>query len=208
MNSPAFYPKLISQLKALSQDFSQLSPERKERLLQISRFIQERRAAGQSAELVFICTHNSRRSHFGQIWARIWADYYGMEGVQSYSGGTEATTFHPHAIEALRSLGFEISSQDTGKNPRYAIRYAETVAPIHAWSKVYADATNPQEGFCAIMTCSEADEACPAVFGAAARVSLPFEDPKVSDGTPVQAQTYRARCLQIAKELAFVFASA
>ncbi|MEZ4829266.1 MAG: hypothetical protein R3C61_23710 [Bacteroidia bacterium] len=55
------------------------------------------------------------------------------------------------------------------------------------------------------MTCSEADEACPAVFGAEIRISLPFDDPKISDGTPAQAETYAYRSRQIAAELDFVF---
>ena len=76
---------------------------------------------------------------------------------------------------------------------------------MEAWSKVYTNDANPTQGFCAIMTCSEADEACPAVFGAKARVSLPFEDPKKADGTPQEAETYLARCQQVATELAFVF---
>ncbi|MEL6852382.1 MAG: protein-tyrosine-phosphatase, partial [Bacteroidota bacterium] len=56
------------------------------------------------------------------------------------------------------------------------------------------------------MTCVEADEACPVVFGASARIALPFIDPKVSDGTPEQDTTYAARSQHIATEMAYVFA--
>jgi hypothetical protein len=133
------------------------------------------------------------------------SDYFGISPVATFSGGTEATAFHPHAIRALVSTGFHITPTDTSANPHYQIDYATDRTPLKAWSKVYSDPSNPQQGFCAIMTCSEADEACPMVFGAARRISLPFEDPKKSDGTPEEAATYMARSRQIAGELAFVF---
>lgn len=203
--TPAFFPEIQQFIESLKTDLANLSPERKERLLQIAAYLQAQQTAGDPSELVFICTHNSRRSHFGQVWAKVLADYYGMSPVNTYSGGTEATAFNPNAIQALRTIGFEIEAEDNSSNPRYSIRYAADAAPMEAWSKVYTDDANPTQGFCAIMTCSEADEACPAVFGAKARVSLPFEDPKKADGTPQEAETYLARCQQIATELAFVF---
>ena len=50
--------------------------------------------------LIFICTHNSRRSHMGQLWAQVAAFYYGIEHVYCYSGGTEATAFNPRSVKA------------------------------------------------------------------------------------------------------------
>ncbi|MDH4283503.1 MAG: hypothetical protein OEV36_12670, partial [Myxococcales bacterium] len=61
------------------------------------------------------------------------------------------------------------------------------------------------KGFAAIMTCSEADQACPAVPGAELRVSLPYDDPKKADGTPDEEAAYDARCLQIATEMLYLF---
>lgn len=199
------FPQLQSLLDELAEAAQSLSPERQGRLLEISDFIRQKSRTGEIARLIFICTHNSRRSHFGQIWAQVLADYYGVSGVKTYSGGTEATAFHPNAIAALREMGFQIMAMSEEANPHYKVVYGDTVSPLEVWSKVYTDPANPQERFCAIMTCSEADEACPAVFGAESRVSLPFEDPKKSDGTPAQAETYALRSRQIASELAFVF---
>jgi hypothetical protein len=70
---------------------------------------------------------------------------------------------------------------------------------------VYADAANPQREFCAIMTCSQADEACPNVAGAANRIAIPYEDPKAADGTPEEAAVYDERCAQIARETLYAF---
>lgn len=197
------HPTIVSFIATLKEDFIQLTAERKTRLGEIAHFIQNQVENGETAELIFICTHNSRRSHFGQIWAKVLADYHGV-AVSTYSGGTEGTAFHPNSIRALKSLGFVIDTKDAGPNPHYNVAYSDGPS-MQAWSKVYSDPANPQQGFCAIMTCSEADEACPMVLGAAKRVSLPFEDPKKSDGTPEEAATYLARARQIAMEMAFVF---
>jgi len=55
------------------------------------------------------------------------------------------------------------------------------------------------------MTCSEADEACPFVPGGCRRSSLPYTDPKSSDGTPQQEEIYFARSIEIATEMVFTF---
>jgi arsenate reductase len=43
------------------------------------------------------------------------------------------------------------------------------------------------------------------VPGAALRAPIRYEDPKVADGTPEEASTYDARCLQIATEMLYLF---
>lgn len=73
------------------------------------------------------------------------------------------------------------------------------------FSKVYGDPeVNPTAGFAAIMTCAQADQGCPIVYGSAMRFSTPYEDPKVSDGSPEEFDTYDARCAQIAREMLYV----
>jgi arsenate reductase len=198
------FPNIQQHLQSLETGFDSIPESRKTRLLEVADFIKDQRAAGRQAPLLFICTHNSRRSHFGQVWAKVMAEGYGVTGVETYSGGTEATAFNTNAIQALRKIGLEVEAQGAGRNPVYAVKYSETRKPLLAWSKVYSDAANPQEGFCAIMTCSEADEACPIVAGAARRVALPYEDPKQADGSPQEAATYLLRSKQIATEMAYV----
>lgn len=205
--SVQLFPEIQQHLESLKTDLAQLASDRKEKLLQISAYVQAKIADGHPAELIFICTHNSRRSHFGQIWAKVLADYYGISSVGTYSGGTEATALNPNAIAALRTIGLQIKPEDNSTNPHYAIQYATEANPMAAWSKVFTDSANPSQEFCAIMTCSEADEACPVVLGAKARVSLPFEDPKKADGTPQEAETYLIRSRQIATEMMFLMSS-
>lgn len=181
--------------------------ERKESLDLIVAFVKERKAAGATADLTFICTHNSRRSHLSQLWAATAAWTFAQDHVRTYSGGTEATAFNPRAVAAVERAGFQVVKPD-GKNPVYEVSFSTGGRPEHCWSKVYDDPANPQQGFCAVMTCSEADTNCPIVRGALDRVSLPYIDPKEADGTPEEAERYDERCLQIAAELWYVMQQA
>lgn len=172
-------------------------------LAELAAFVSERRAQGRLAELVFVCTHNSRRSQLGQVWAATAAAWHGVDGVRTYSGGTEVTAFEPRAVEALRRAGFEIADAP-GTNPRYTVSMGPGVAPVQAWSKRYDDEANPREGFVALMTCGSADAACPTVRGAALRLALTYDDPKQADGTPQEATRYDERSRQIAAEMLYL----
>jgi hypothetical protein len=55
------------------------------------------------------------------------------------------------------------------------------------------------------MTCNDADENCPVIYGAELRISTPYEDPKKFDNTPEQDQKYKERCRQVASELLYIF---
>lgn len=181
--------------------------ERKESLDQIAAFVKERKAASATADLTFICTHNSRRSHLSQLWAATAAWNFGQDHVRTYSGGTEATAFNPRAVAAVERAGFHVVKPE-GKNPVYEVSFTSDRNFEPCWSKKYDDAANPQKDFCAVMTCSEADKNCPIVFGALDRISLPYNDPKEADGTPEEAARYDERCLQIAAELWYVMQQA
>jgi arsenate reductase (thioredoxin) len=186
------------------KEFDQIPRERQEALKKTGDFVKARVAAQQPVEMTFICTHNSRRSHLGQVWAQTAAAYYGVPGVKAYSGGTQATACNIRTVRALRRAGFSVAQAKPGTNPEYLIQYAETAEPLRAFSKVYDQGGNPTEKYIAIMTCSQADAACPIVKGSAARVAIPYEDPKASDGTADEDATYDARSRQIAREMFFV----
>lgn len=199
------YPSIQLYCNALSAAYDTIPAERKTLLDTISNYIRSKRETGQPIQLVYICTHNSRRSHFGQVWAQVAANYYQIENVASYSGGTETTAFHPYAIEALKRVGFHIAAADNGSNPLYQVRYDEAQAPILCFSKVYNDPANPQKNFAAIMTCSDAEENCPFIPGVELRIGTSYEDPKAFDNTAQQDAMYDERCRQIALETLYVF---
>ncbi len=199
------YPAIHQLATALVGQFDQIPAERKLILAKIAEYIQAKKAAGQPIKLVFICTHNSRRSHFGQVAAAVAAAYFSIENVEVSSGGTEATAFHPNAIQALRSLDFAVETADeTLKNPVWAVLFGEKNQAT-CFSKVFDDPANPSTGFAAIMTCSDAEQNCPFVPGTELRIGTTYDDPKSSDGTPQQATTYRARFEQILREMLYAF---
>lgn len=185
--------------------FDEISEERKSALTSLIDFIQEKKNNNELINLIFICTHNSRRSHLAQIWAQTAANFYGFSKVFCFSGGTEATALFPVVAETLTKQGFIINKQSNNDNPEYYITYSETQAPIIGFSKLFSDVFNPQNNFAAIMTCTHAEENCPFIPNAAKRISLPFNDPKEFDGTPLQQVKYEERSEQIAIEMLYVF---
>jgi len=200
-----FYPPLDIYTQTVMKEFSNISDDRKVQLKKFALFAETKIKSGEEASLLFICTHNSRRSHMSQIWAQVAANYYGLKNVKTYSGGTEATAFNIRAVDALKRAGFQITKTSEDKNPIYNVRYNDTDTALYAFSKKYNDAANPQSNFCAIMTCSQADKTCPLISGQSMRIALPYEDPKFFDGTPDESKMYDIRCKQIATEMFYVF---
>jgi len=197
-------PELNPKIEALTAEFDQIPEERKQVLKKAALFIRSKMNAGEAAKLTFICTHNSRRSHMSQIWAQTAAMYYGIENVNTYSGGTETTACNPRTVAALERAGFKIENTTDGDNPIYHVTYAPKSEPIKAFSKIYHDGDNPKEGFAAMMCCDHADINCPVVDGASIRLPIHYIDPKVSDDTDREAETYDARCHQIGREMFYL----
>jgi arsenate reductase len=192
--------KLISTL-----DVNSVTIERKKVLQPLVDFIQDKRDKNEAANINFICTHNSRRSHLSQIWAQTMAAYFQVDKVVCYSGGTEATALFPVVAKTLQNTGFKINTISQGNNPIYAIKYEDNSSPIIGFSKTFDDSFNPVSNFAAVLTCSQADEGCPFIAGAEKRIPVTYEDPKVFDNTPQQEEKYNERSLQIATEMFYVF---
>lgn len=200
------FDALQETIQHLVSKFDTISSERKKRLLVLAEYLQEKYNAKATPKLIVICTHNSRRSHIGQLWLAVAAEYYQLPMIETFSGGTEATAFHPNAIKAMQGLGFTITvAEDRNPNPIYDIQWAANQNTYQAFSKRYEDTPNPTENFGAIMVCSEADQGCPLVLGADFRLALPFNDPKAFDGTALQDEKYTERALQIGTEILYVF---
>jgi arsenate reductase len=181
-----------------------LDENRKEILLKIAESIAKEYIENKVANLNFICTHNSRRSQLGQVWAFYAADYFKLN-VHAFSGGTEVTAFYRNTVKTLQSAGFDFKVVDfSHQNPKYLISFSGSKNSIFGFSKRFDDATN-EEPFIAITTCNNADKNCPFIPTALERFHLPFVDPKFSDGTPEQEKAYLETNEQIAAEVFFIF---
>lgn len=183
----------------------EISDERKKILLPLAKHINKKLEAKEPVAINFICTHNSRRSHLGQIWAHTLANYFGLNNVTCFSGGTVATAMYPQIVETLKSVGFSVLKLSETDNAFYALKTSGNAIPILSFSKEYNHPYNPSNDFIAIMTCGQADEDCPLVNGAEARYAVTYEDPKVFDNSTKKAEMYAKRNLQIASEMYFVF---
>lgn len=175
--------------------------ERTDQLASSAQFITECLSAEKPANLIFICTHNSRRSHLAHVWADTAARYHGLAGVRTYSGGTQVTECNHRTIRALRRAGLSVVRSEATTNPTYLVQAFEDGHPVACFSKIYSECGNPTSDFAAMMCCSDVDEACPVIDGASLRVPLHYDDPKESDDTLREVESYDERCEQVARDM-------
>jgi len=170
--------------------------------------------------LIFICTHNSRRSHLCDFWFAIGLEIFGkssgLNKYTSFSGGTEVVSCNTNIINTLVNTGFQVlnlkltyhsekidnelnNENDNNSNYIYKLNYHQTEKVL--FSKKYNDINNPQKDFFAIMVCSDADTNCPVVLNSIDRFYLPFEDPKYSDNFDVYDN-----CLDVYNQTSYLIA--
>ncbi|HAC16283.1 MAG TPA: protein-tyrosine-phosphatase [Bacteroidetes bacterium] len=200
--SKKLYPRLNATLHEVLESIPAPDQSRIEKLSKIADWLS---TDPSNRDLIFVCTHNSRRSHMAQNWATAAAEFYDIEGIKTYSAGTESTAMHPHTVEALAECGFEINAPDNvASNPYYEIRISGMIPSTIGFSKTLTHESLPKSNFCAVMVCDEAAEACPIVPGASLRVPLSFKDPKESDNTPKRRAVYLRRSKEIGREMMWV----
>lgn len=188
--------------KPLNLDTSMIPDERKKELSDLAEIIHSALKEPGQANVIFICTHNSRRSQLAQVWFHLWIDFFGLKNLHAFSGGTEATSFNIRMVDAMNRAGFEMDKLDQSGNPHYRMKtVGGDPAGPDFFSKVYAHPANPQKDFIAVMVCDQADADCPFIPGAYKRFSLPYEDPKRYDGTEEEALAYDLKVLEVGREM-------
>ncbi|MEE2960655.1 MAG: protein-tyrosine-phosphatase [Myxococcota bacterium] len=203
------YPALNQTFRKWAEDLEDIMAEspRRESLEELSRHIVNQRQHTKASKLLFVCTHNSRRSQLAQCLAQAAATYYDLPYIETFSGGTEATAFHPNAIKALTNLGFTVEKKEgphSTTNPIYLTYMHSSLAPLRLFSKRHRDTPNPKTNFIAIMTCSEANEQCPVIDGSDERLQLSYKDPKIADKTPQAKDVYLDKATKIGREMTWV----
>jgi len=181
---------------------NQIPEERQKLLSPLTEYIIESQRTEGQTQLNFICTHNSRRSQFSQVWAHIAAEHFQVN-IACHSGGVEITACNERTVESLKRLGLIVQVSGTD-NPKYEIIFKENTPPILCYSKLYNDPNSPSANFATIMTCAHADENCPVIPGATTRIPIRYEDPKKFDDTNLEEIMYDERSMQIASEMFYV----
>lgn len=196
------YPSIQQSLKKASD--IPIDVKRVELFNPLIEILQKKLKFNEQINLNFICTHNSRRSQFAQIWMTVLAHEYNFP-IRSFSSGTEETALNERVVTSLKRNGFQVSSSNSNDpNPTYNVRFDEQVDPVVMYSKKVEEAVPENESFIAVLTCSDAEANCPFIPEAEARIPLKYQDPKPFDGTEDEAKMYDLRSLQIASELLFI----
>ena len=180
-----------------------LEKNRKEKLIELAQTIKNTCKNENNVKIIFICTHNSRRSQFSHAWAYVSSLYFKLDFIKLFSGGTEIDTVNLNVINSLINSGLKIEKTHKGK-AIYLLKSFKKDKGINLYSKVYNSKLNPSKHFIAIMTCSNADQMCPVIKGAEKKVSLPYSDPRVSDNTGLEKEVYNQTCSIIAKEMFYL----
>lgn len=156
--------------------------------------------------LLYVCTHNSRRSQFSQVWAEYFARHFNHTNLDIQSCGTEVTACNFRVIYTLRNLGFKINNPG-GTNPILEVTYGSELKPITLYSKKIDTciSENTNDLIIAMMTCDHADQNCPVIPEVKERIQLLYEDPKIKDDTAEEIQRYAERCRQIGEEMCYLF---
>jgi arsenate reductase (thioredoxin) len=209
------FPKLKLHADELTTSFDMIAPSKYRAIDQLSDWIVQQSETGEPLNIVTTCTGNSRRSILSAQMGNLAAAFYGFENVRFYSGGTAPTAFDPRTITTLQEIGFHI--EPTGKeaergeiqlsNPIFDIAWGEGLSGLE-FSKMFDHKSNPQAGFAAILVCSEADDDCPHIAGAAYRISMTFLDPKAFDDSRFETQKYAERRDDIGRTFLAVMANA
>ena len=199
-------PKVTTLIQSLESEFVQISEKRKTDLKLLGQIIHEQMSKVDTARVIFVCTHNSRRSQLSEIWLRLASEYYGVGSIKSYSGGTESTAFNHRMVDAVKRSGIELTILVEGDNPRYSVSQKKTTTTSNElmFSKKYDHEYNPSKDFIAVMVCSQADKDCPFVPGASERMALPYLDPKAYDDTPQESKVYDDKVREIGREILYM----
>jgi arsenate reductase (thioredoxin) len=179
----------------------QVLMERKQALRPLIDYIKGKLTRKEEVNLIFVCTHNSRRSQFAQVWAQVAADYYGIK-INAHSAGVEVTACNERTIASLQRSGFQLLKKGD-ENPIYTVSIGKT--SLQLFSKLIEDPSNPRDNFAAIMVCDHANDNCPFLPNAEMKLPLLYVDPKAFDDTDLESAKYDERSQQIAAEMNFVF---
>jgi arsenate reductase (thioredoxin) len=114
-------------------------------------------AAVKKRRVLFVCTHNSARSHMAEAMLRAW----GGDRFDAFSAGTEATGIRPETIQVMEEIGISFEGH---------------------WSKTIGEFRGQSfEWF--ITVCDEAQKNCPVLRGVENVGHWSIEDPSRAKGS-------------------------
>ena len=200
-----FYSKLKEYCANLPNEFNKISGERKQILEEIGDYIYQAISNKKSAQLLFICTQNSRRSQFAQVWAQTAAYYFRLENIKTFSGGYMESAINYRILEALRKSGFSVTAAEGySQNPVYLLSLGQSYPDMFIFSKKYDFWQNPNEKFATILCDKDLIEDKLAPAGSENIIALPYEDIQIYDSSTGNILKNDEICRQVAREMFFM----
>lgn len=114
--------------------------------------------------VLFLCTHNAARSQMAEGFARAIAP----PQVEIWSAGTEKSQVSPHAIDAMKEVGIDITGHVSKTLDEVPWREMDTVVTL----------------------CGDAHEKCPVLAASVRRVHWPLPDPSAAPEA-AKSEAYR-----------------
>ena len=112
--------------------------------------------------IMFVCTGNSARSQMAEGLARA----LGRGQVEVFSAGLEPKGVHPLAVEAMREIGIDISSQTSKLIDPDLVRQMDVVVTL----------------------CGDAKDRCPVLPPGTVHIHWPLPDPAAAEGTEAEVK--------------------
>ena len=200
----SFNPLLEAYCQSLPGEFGDVPDSTGKMLKEAGAYITEQLNNGKKARISFVCEHNSRKSHLGHVWTEMAIQYYGIEDVKCFSGGTTPTYVNQRIIKALRNTGFDISEKGmAGEGPIYHIDFGNPAQCFEIFSKRYDHPMNPDTNYLAITLCYNPEECCP-ITGGDKQLTIPYEDMQAYDNTALEEQKYDEQCRHVARDMFYM----
>ena len=112
---------------------------------------------GDRKKVLFICTHNSARSHIAEgLLKTLYESRY-----EVWSAGTDPTEVNPLAVKVMAEVGIDISDHQSNSVEDFVDQ---------AWDYV-------------VTVCDRANETCPLFLGGNEKIHRGFEDPAALEGS-------------------------
>ena len=111
-------------------------------------------------KVLFICTHNSARSHMAEgLVNALYGDRY-----RAFSAGTEPSTLNPYAVRVMQEIGIDISDHRSKSVDEFMDQDLDYVVTV----------------------CDHAKESCPFFPGGRKPMHKGFQDPASVAGTEAE----------------------
>src|SRR4249920_3744763 len=116
MNTDSLFPELKHYVNSLNSEANNFDDRRKQLLDPVIKYLRTSIEQQREPQLLFVCTQNSRRSMFTQVWAQLAGWLFGVKNFHAYSAGGDVSALHPNTKDALIRAGVQIQTLTEGEN--------------------------------------------------------------------------------------------